>query len=322
MKRFQTHDPIRLPLTFSSPAEGEALVAACEREMEERLTACAAVISRDCVDHGVRVIRLSGPTCAGKTTAADKLTDALEAVGRVVYPVSIDDFFYGRDILEAKAASRPDKKLDYDSVETIDLPTLATCVRELLEQGRSEIPVFNFLTGDRDGYRTLEVPEGVEPVFLFEGIQAVYPRVAALFEGVPERSLFINVMRDTVLLERDGRERVFTPNRIRLLRRLVRDEAKRGSDPAFTLALWHSVRENEDAAIFPYADECDYGLDSNMTYDIHMLAPHLRRIFAEHPCEGEVADEAAAGLSSLEGVEGISDACLPPHSLYYEFLPK
>ena len=38
------------------------------------LNAAAEAICADCVAHGVKVIRLSGPTCAGKTTTADKLT--------------------------------------------------------------------------------------------------------------------------------------------------------------------------------------------------------------------------------------------------------
>ena len=323
MKKFQSPTPIRLPLTFNSPEEGIALVKDNERAVDERLTACAAAISADCVAHGVRVIRLSGPTCVGKTTAAQKLTEALEAAGRVVHPISIDDFFYGRDVLHRMAEEKghPDK-LDYDSVKTIDLPALRKCVCELMEKGSTQIPIFDFKTGYCEGYRDLTIPEGEEPVFLFEGIQAVYPEVAALFEGIPERSLFINVMKDTVLYDKDGKERVFTPDRIRLLRRLVRDEAKRGTSPDFTLTLWHSVRENEVNAILPQADTCDYGIDSNMAFDIHMLAPHVRRIFAEQPCDGDEVAWQEAILASLEGVEGISDECLDENSLYHEFILK
>ncbi len=321
MKKFVSTAPIRLPLTFASPEEGIALVKRNEREVDERLTNCAAAISADCVAHGVRVIRLSGPTCVGKTTAAHKLTEALEAVGRVVHPISIDDFFYGRDVLHQMAAERGDQTLDYDSVKTIDLQALRVCVQELMERGSTRIPVFDFKTGYREGYRDLTIPQGEEPIFLFEGIQAVYPEVAALFEGISDRSLFINVMKDTILYDQEGNERVFTPERIRLLRRLVRDEAKRGSSPDFTLTLWRSVRENEVNAILPHADGCDYGIDSNMAFDIHILAPHLRRIFREQPCDGDEVAMQEAILSSLEGVEGISDECLDQNSLYHEFIP-
>ena len=320
MKLFSSPDPIRLPMTLASPAEGVALVKENEAAFDARLDAAAEAICADCVSHGVRVIRLSGPTCAGKTTTAHKLTSVLEAAGRVVYPISIDDFFYGRDVLEAMAEAAPDGKLDYDSVAAIDLSALAACVRDLMDKGGARIPVFDFVTGYTTEYRELAVPAGVEPIFLFEGIQAVYPEVAALFAGVPERSIFINVMKETVLVEPDGAERIFTPEDIRLMRRLVRDEAKRGTSPDFTLTLWHSVRDNEVNSIYPYAHTCDYGIDSNMEFDIHMLAPHLRRIFAEQPCDGLEVEWSRRILSSVEGVEGIDASCLAPNSLYHEFI--
>lgn len=320
MTLFSSPSPVRLPLTFESPAEGVALVKKSEGDFDARLNAAAEAICADCMEHNVRVIRLSGPTCAGKTTTADKLTSVLEAAGRVVYPVSIDDFFYGRDVLEAMANDRPDGKPDYDSVAAIDLPALAGCVGDLIERGRTRIPVFDFVTGYTTEYRELTVPDGVEPIFLFEGIQAVYPEVTALFAGIPERSIFIDVMRETVLTEPEGGERVFSPDEIRLMRRLVRDEAKRGTSPDFTLTLWHSVRENEIQSIIPYAHTCDYGIDSNMVFDIHMLAPILRRILAEKPCDGREKAWAERILASVEGVEGIDPRCLAPNSLYHEFI--
>ena len=320
MKLFSDPTPVILPLTFASPAEGVALVKQGETDFDIRLDEAAAAICADCVERGIRVIRLSGPTCAGKTTTAEKLTQVLEQAGRVVHPISIDDFFYGRDVLEAMAESRPDGKLDYDSVAAIDLPALATCVRDLMETGHARIPVFDFVTGYTTEYRDLTVPDGVEPIFLFEGIQAVYPEVAALFAGIPERSIFINVMKETVLVSPDGTERVFAPDDIRLLRRLVRDEAKRGTSPDFTLTLWHSVRDNEVKSIYPNAGSCDYGIDSNMAFDVHMLAPHLRRIFAEQPCDGLEVEWSARILASVEGVEGIDATCLAENSLYHEFI--
>ena len=317
---FSDPTPIRLPLTFASPAEGIALVGKNERDFDARLNEAASAICADCITHGVKVIRLSGPSCAGKTTTAHKLTSVLEAAGRAVYPISIDDFFYGRDMLEAMAEASPDGKLDYDSVAAIDLPALASCVRDLMERGSTRIPVFDFVTGYAESYRDLTVPAGVEPIFLFEGIQAVYPEVASLFAGIPERSIFINVMKETVLVSPDGTERVFTPEDIRLLRRLVRDEAKRGTSPDFTLTLWHSVRDNEEKSIYPNAHTCDYGIDSNMAFDVHMLAPHLRRIMTDQSCDGAESAWAARILASVEGVEGIDPACLAPNSLYHEFI--
>ncbi len=320
MKRFAALTDIRVPMTFPTPADGVALVKASEVAFDAQLDEAAAAIVSDCVEHGVRILRLSGPTCAGKTTTAAKLTAVLEAAGRVVYPVSLDDFFYDRAVLLAMAEESESGELDYDSVKTLDLPTLSACVHALVETGRADIPVFDFISGDRVGSRELVVPDGVEPVFLFEGIQAVYPEVAALFDGIPQRSIFIHVLRPTTVYDDEGNERIFEPDVIRLYRRLVRDEAKRGTCPDFTLELWRSVRANEIRSILPYADSCDYGIDSNMAFDIHMLAPHLRRIFREKPCDGPEVATAAEILDSLAGIEPIPDDCIADNSLYHEFI--
>ncbi len=329
MKYFESTEPIRLPMCFATHAEAEAVVRDFDRAFDARLDAAADEIAADCVAQDIRILRLSGPTCAGKTTTAVKLTRALEAEGRVVHPISIDDFFYDRAVLDARAAENPGGELDYDSVETIDLDLLSACIHDLMNRGRAMIPHFDFVTGDRMGYRELRVPMEEKPVFLFEGIQAVYPEVVSLFSDVPDRSIFINVMKPTTLVGAGGETRRFEPDRIRLFRRLVRDELKRGTSPFFTLHLWRSVRANEQTSILPYADGCDFGIDSNMAFDIHLLAPHLRRILTEPPAEPlpyeRVVDEetlsaAQAILADIEGVEGLLPTGLSKHSLYREFL--
>ncbi len=320
MKYFGSSEPIRLPKRFETYAVSTALVRDFDRAFDARLDTAADEIAADCVANDIRILRLSGPTCAGKTTTAGKLTRALEAEGRVVHPISIDDFFYDRAVLDARAARNPGGALDYDSVETIDLDCLSTCIHDLMNKGRAQIPIFDFVSGDRIGSREMAVPTDEKPVFLFEGIQAVYPEVVDLFSDVPDRSIFINVMKPTTLYDERGNERVFEPDRIRLFRRLVRDEAKRGTSPFFTLHLWHSVRENEHKSILPYADACDYGIDSNMAFDIHMLTPHLRRILADPPADSDELLSVASILADIEGVEELSTDGLSKNSLYREFL--
>ena len=305
--------------TVGDREEAAALVRAGEEAFDARLDAVAEEICRACTHDDVRIVRLSGPTCAGKTTTARKLTSALEAAGCTVYPISLDDFFYGRDVLEAFAAEDPEGKLDYDSVEALDLDRLGRCVRELMETGRAEIPVFDFTTGYANETRLLDTTAHPEekPVFLFEGIQAVYPEVVEMFRDVPNRSIFINVECGIRIADSAT---VVEPDEIRLMRRIVRDEAKRATDPAFTLWLWHSVRDNEEKSILPYADGCDFRIDSVMPFELHMLAPHLRRVLGDHPVRGEEAAAADALLRKLEGVTGIDADLISENSLYHEFI--
>lgn len=305
---------ISIPASFKSQEEAAELVRISERDFDRRLTEAALAVSHACISEGVKILRLSGPSCAGKTTCAKKLTDALDAAGRDVYSVSLDDFFHDRNTLFAMAQENGGK-LDYDSVDALDLDLLHICVQDLMSKGQAGMPRFNFKTGLREGPVLLDTTRGKAPVFLFEGIQAVYPKVVDMLDGAPDRSIFMCV-RSAITVG----DVTFEPNEIRLMRRLVRDEAKRGAAPEFVLHLWHSVRENEENSIFPEMDKCDLILDSTMPFEIHMLKPHMERIFAEHPVHGEDAHIADTLLCKLSGVQGISHSYLSENSLYHEFI--
>lgn len=308
--------PICVPKILPNATTAQDLVVTWEQAFDRRLNEVAESISFACIHEGVQMLRLSGPSCAGKTTTAAKLEATLEAAGRSVYPISLDDFFHGKAYLQRHATAHNQGKLDYDSVDALDLETLHACVHDLLTKGRAEMPVFDFKLGDRKGYYTMDTTKDKNPpVFLFEGIQAVYPQVVAMLGDVPQRSVFISV--ETPIMVGDV---LFEPNEIRLMRRLVRDEAKRNATPAFTLMLWHSVRANEENAIFPYAKDCDIHIDSAMGFDVHMLAPHLRRLLDLHPVTGEDAVYVKELMTKLQGVEGISHHLLSPNSLYHEFI--
>ena len=85
-------------IKFESAEEIERFVKRCEADFEARLE---NAVSKACEDENIRLITLSGPTCAGKTTTAKKLTQNLTELGKQVHIVSIDDFFYDKDVLEA-----------------------------------------------------------------------------------------------------------------------------------------------------------------------------------------------------------------------------
>lgn len=305
---------IRAPKHFHTNRAISEFVRECERDFDRRLTVAAKAVSEACVSEGVKIVRLSGPTCAGKTTCAVKLNDALEEAGRDVYPVSLDDFFHDRNTLFAMAQQNGGK-LDYDSVDALDLDLLHACVHDLMTTGKAGMPRFNFKTGLREGPFLLDTTMGRSPVFLFEGIQAVYPKVIDMLDDAPDRSIFMCVSSSITV-----GDVIFEPNEIRLMRRLVRDEAKRGAKPEFTLHLWHSVRENEEKSIFPEANKCDIRLDSTMPFEIHMLKPHVERIFASYSVVGEDAPTVRMLLKKLECVQGISHEYLSENSLYHEFI--
>ena len=100
---------------FSSEEEIRSYIDACEAEyLADVRAACA------CALQGGHIITLCGPTCSGKTTTAEILDGAFLENGKELHTVSIDDFYFDRDLLIARSAARGES-VDYDSPSTVDL---------------------------------------------------------------------------------------------------------------------------------------------------------------------------------------------------------
>lgn len=282
----------------------------CEREFSEKFNAVAEDI---CKNRRLRIVRLFGPTCSGKTTAARILIELFSKYGKRAHVVSIDDFFYDKEILEQKAREKGIDGLDYDSPDTIDCEALRAFAKEIFDADEVHCPIFDFHEGRKTGYRSMSIDD--DDIFIFEGIQANYPRVIEMLSEHGSASLYIAPMESVF-----AGGRGFEPNEIRLMRRLVRDYHFRSSSPEFTLMLWESVRENEEKNIFPYIGEPDYTVSSTMEYEVGVLKPYLVDIIARMD-KGDVRYPIAAKiLEKIKEVEQISSELIEDGMLYCEFV--
>lgn len=300
-------------ITVANDLNEEALrelVAAGERSFDARL----AALSEEILSlPGLRLLGLTGPTCSGKTTAAAMLTRDLEANGRAVHIISIDDFYYGKETLLRASREKGREEPDYDSPDTIDLDFMRACTLSLLSGRETKMPRFNFRTGQRERGEILRPQEN--DIFLFEGIQILYPEVDRLLR---QEGYFSFCICPVTGIETGGE--VFLPNEIRLMRRLVRDVIYRSAAPEFTLSVWKSVRENEEKNIFPYIGSCNRTVDSTMPYEIGLLKPYLED-FLTRSCAGK-RDRAAkeAILNRLQKVQPVPAEFIGNESLYKEFI--
>lgn len=281
----------------------------CDKEFERNLNIVADAIAKG----KERVICLSGPTCSGKTTAASMLAKRLFSDGRKIHIISIDDFYLDRNVLHRLSQEKGLDGIDYDSVDTIDLDTLKSFVSEVFLGEEIHCPVFDFKKGIRTGYRTVRADD--DDLFIFEGIQAIYPQVTELFMPIGYVSVYISPRRGLSVADE-----VIEPNEIRLMRRLVRDSNFRGATAEFTLHMWETVRENEEKNIFPYVDECKYFIDSTLDYELGVLRPYLERILPTVPENSQYLKQARAILMSMAAVEPISSQLVGEDSLYREFV--
>lgn len=285
------------------------LVRAGDAAFEARLAALAGDIL---ADPSIRLLGLTGPTCSGKTTAAAMLTRSLEAHGRAVHIISIDDFYYSQDILRRVSREKGRTETDYDSPDTIDLEFMRACTLSLLSGRETRMPRFNFRTGQRENGEILRPAS--RDIFLFEGIQILYPRVDELLR---QEGYFSFCVCPVSAIETGGE--TFLPNEIRLMRRLVRDVIYRAAAPSFTFSIWNSVRENEEQNIFPYIGTCNRAIDSVMPYEIGLLKPYLER-FLTPEGTGPYREEAASILAGLANVQPVPADLIGADSLYKEFI--
>lgn len=285
------------------------LVKAGDAAFEARLASLAEDIL---ADPSIRLLGLTGPTCSGKTTAAAMLTRSLEAHGRAVHIISIDDFYFSKEALLRASREKGRAEPDYDSPETIDLDFMRACTLSLLSGRETRMPRFNFRTGQRERGELLRPAS--RDIFLFEGIQILYPRVDELLR---QEGYFSFCVCPVSAIETGGE--TFLPNEIRLMRRLVRDVIYRAAAPSFTFSIWNSVRENEEKNIFPYIGTCHRTVDSTMPYEIGLLKPYLERYLTPEGA-GQYRNDAAAILSRLAGVQPVPAGLIGADSLYKEFI--
>ncbi len=294
-------------IAFKSEQDKIDFVNACETDFEKRL----GEATKQIIDSKVINILLSGPTCSGKTTTANKIIGDYHEIGKEVTVISIDDFFFERD---DSRTVKENEKIDYDSVDVIDLELLKECISKAKPGNNIKVPIFDFVTQSRIGHNAHYITE--DEVLLFEGIQAVYPEVTSLFED-EFVGVFINVNEDVCL---NGT--LFLRDEIRLVRRLVRDRKFRGASADFTFYLWETVRENEDKSIFPNKNICTVQLDSFMGYELFLIKPYILEVLSEVSENSKYYDVARDLIDKFSSLDEIKYDYIPKNSLYTEFLGK
>lgn len=257
------------------------------------------------------LVMLSGPSSAGKTTTANNLKRGLEAYGRQVSIVSLDDFYRGWGL----APQLPDGTFDYESIEALDLPQLHTCMQNLLTDGVAQMPRFNFETHMPET-ETYELRVSEHSVVIFEGIHALNP---LLQEHLPEDGVFkvfINVMSRVL----DGDDVLMTRRQLRLCRRMLRDYQFRNSSVENTLDMWRQVVRGERLYMMPFADTAQAVFDTTHAFAPTMLAPKLLPLLREVPKDSPFADQVEEMIAALSKLVPLSTDRLPHDALLREFV--
>lgn len=258
----------------------------------------------------VKVICIAGPSGSGKTTTAKRLAVQLKVCGRKPIVISLDNFFVDRNLTPTDENGNP----DFDTPEALDLELLNKVLERLFSGKKANIPFFDFLEGKKRKGRDLFLEK--ENILIIEGIHGLNDRVASVVPSENKFKLFVSPLTGIPL---DRHSRTSTTDN-RLLRRMVRDNRRRGYSAESTLKQWPLVIKGSMKYIFPYEEGADALFNSALPYELAVLkgyAEPLLRAIAE---ESSVYGEARRLLSMLKYVPTVPSELAPNNSILREFI--
>ena len=285
-----------------SPQE---LADLCECSYAQRVEYAAQKIRAS----GAKIVMLTGPSASGKTTSAHCIAKALVQQGTPARVVSLDNFFKGAQYYP----KMPDGTLDYENPDTMDLPLIRQCLKELSETGKTILPIYDFTNEQRSSeVEPIDLQGGV---CIVEGIHALNPELTDLVEGSNIYRVYAGLREEYCI---DGR-RVISTQDIRLCRRTLRDAATRGHSPAKTLSMWERVLDGETRYIKGFKNTADFLLDTSFTYELGLIAQLLQKVRRQFTLEGHNAQLWDETARRFEHVAPLDLSLLPQDSMLREF---
>ena len=261
----------------------------------------------------VKWILIAGPSSSGKTTFSKRLSLQLKASGMNAKPISLDNYFVGRD----RTPKDEKGEVDFEHIEALDLDLVHEQLAKLDAGERLELPYFNFHTGQRE-WKGEMMHIGPDDVVVLEGIHGLNPRLTS---SIPLEHKFRIYISALTQLNIDSNNRISTTDN-RLIRRMVRDNNFRSHSALKTLQMWPKVRRGEKTWIFPFQKEADVAFNSALDYELAVLRPYAEPLLAEiKPSMPEYA-EAVRIQQFLANFLVIPTDRVPPTSVIREFIGK
>ncbi|XWS34261.1 hypothetical protein CRYUN_Cryun21dG0025200 [Craigia yunnanensis] len=112
------------------------------------------------------LVGLAGPFGAGKTVFTEKMLNFMPSIA----VISMDNYNDSSRIVDG----------NFDDPRLTDYDTLLQNVHDLKEGKEVQVPIYDFRTSSRTGYRTLEVPSS--RIVIIEGIYALSEKLQPMLD--------------------------------------------------------------------------------------------------------------------------------------------
>ena len=284
------------------------VVLVTEALHEQRVAAIASVIAshRD----QIGMVLIAGPSSSGKTTFASRLSVQLMANGIHPIALGLDNWFVDREQTPLDEYGMP----DFECLEAIDLALFNEQLNQMLAGKTVTLPNFDFRIGRKVPGETLRVTPN--HVVLIEGIHGLNPN---LVPDIPSDRIFRIYISALTQLNLDRHNRVSTTD-TRIIRRIVRDAARRGYTATETIARWPSVERGEWRNIFPYQEHADVMFNSALVYELAALRSLAEPLLLSVEPGTAERVEADRLLSLLRWFRPCPTDIVPDNSILREFI--
>ncbi|MBE5990036.1 uridine kinase [Lacrimispora xylanisolvens] len=279
-----------------------------EALQEKKIAEIAARIGSD---RSKKFVMIAGPSSSGKTTFSHRLSVQLKAQGMIPHPIAVDDYFVNR----VNSPKNPDGSYNYEVLECLDIDQFNKDMTALLAGETVEMPRYQFKTGERE-YRGDYLKLGNDDILVIEGIHCLNDKLSY---SLPKDSKFRVYVSALTQLNIDEHNRIPTTD-CRLIRRMVRDARTRGASAQDTIRMWPTVREGEEAYIFPFQESADMMFNSATVYELSVLKQYAEPLLFGIPRESPEYMEAKRLLKFLDYFLGVNSEDIPRNSIVREFI--
>ena len=219
-----------------------------------------------------KIILLTGPSSAGKTTTSYKIQQELKKLNINSHVLNMDDFF--RPLKDVPLME--DGKPDIEGIGALDVECIKNCLNEILTKGETKTPTFDFASHSRtDVWKDCKIEKN--GVIIMEGIHALNPILSEDLDADKIYKIYIHCNTDFVFKGKT----IFYARELRFLRRMVRDERERSCTYEKTINTWDAVCAGEDKNIRPFKNNANYHLNSTHFYEPLLYKDLLLKKFEE-----------------------------------------
>jgi uridine kinase len=267
----------------------------------------------------VKIVLISGPSSSGKTTTTIKIGQILKQQGISLVALNIDHYFFDLE----KHPKDEFGDYDFETPQALDLELINQHLVQLIEGREALIPFYDFKSGRRlDNTTPMRI--GKNDIILIDSLHGLYPPMT---ENISDENKF-KLYLEPLLQMKDSSGNYIRWTDIRLMRRILRDQAFRSYDPEKTLTHWHYVRNSEKRSIIPNHINADFIINSAMPYELSIYKAKLHQYFKkwveiyEHDALRQDAYKRAARINLiLDEITAIEDdSFVPSDSVIREFI--